>query len=393
MTHRPIAVLELRSVRGTGGGPEKTILVGAARADRSRFSITVCYIRDLRDDVFAIDQRAEEAPIDYIEARERHSFDRSIWRTLKGIVHDRRIDIVHGHDYKTDLLAYFLARRTGVLALSTAHGWTGQSRREKFVYYPVHKRLLTRFGRVIAVSSEIKAELVKLGATPSHISVLLNGIDAAAFTRVASRRNPVRLALGYGRDHLVIGAVGRLERQKRFDLLLTSFARIASEYPQARLAIVGDGSLRPALEMQATVLGIADRCRFPGHRTDIADVHHAFDLFVQSSEYEGTPNAVLEAMAMESPVVATNAGGTAELMPSGHGWLVPIRDEGALTAAMSAALANPETARKMAAAARARVLTDLSFDARTRRLEAIYEEMVRGRGGLTTLQPSRVSNA
>src|SRR5450759_4513640 len=108
---RPIRVLELRSVRGTGGGPEKTILLGAARADRSRFAVPVCYIRDLRDDVFEIDRRARASAVDYVEISERHSFDPAIWGALRRLVHERQIDIVHAHDYKTDLLAWALADR------------------------------------------------------------------------------------------------------------------------------------------------------------------------------------------------------------------------------------------------------------------------------------------
>ena len=101
----PIRVLELRSVWGTGGGPEKTILLGAARSNPSRYGVTVCYIRDARDTVFAIDKKAGDLPIDYVEVVERHSFDRSIWPVLRRLVQNRRIDIVHAHDCKTDVLA------------------------------------------------------------------------------------------------------------------------------------------------------------------------------------------------------------------------------------------------------------------------------------------------
>ncbi len=76
---RPIRVLELRSVRGTGGGPEKTILLGTARTDPRRFAITVCYLRDRRDPVFSIDAKAAGLPIDYVELTEAHSFDASIF--------------------------------------------------------------------------------------------------------------------------------------------------------------------------------------------------------------------------------------------------------------------------------------------------------------------------
>jgi glycosyltransferase involved in cell wall biosynthesis len=380
MSGSRIAVLELRSVRGTGGGPEKTILLGAERSDRDRFAVTVCYVRDLRDDVFKIDERARAMGVDYVEVTEQHSFDPGIWSKLTALVRDRRIDVVHSHDYKTDMLALLLAHRHGVIPLSTAHGWTGQSGRERYLYYPIEKRLLARFPRVIAVSTDIRDELVRHGTSSDRVRVVLNAIDAAAFRRVDDRRDAVRKALGYDSTHVVVGAVGRLERQKRFDLLLEAFAALASQSSHLRLVIVGDGSLRNELDAGASALGIADRCQFLGHRDDIALLHHAFDLYVQSSEYEGTPNAVLEAMAMESPLVATDVGGTRELAAHGeHGLIVPKNDVPALRSAMQAALADRPAARTRSAAARRRVESDLSFEARTRRLEGIYEELVRER--------------
>ena len=128
----PVRVLELRSVRGTGGGPEKTILSGAAQTDPQRFVLTVCYLRDTRDPIFAINTTASRLPIDYVEIHEHHSFDPALWPALRRLVRERHIDIVHAHDYKSDALAYALARIEKVFPLSTVHGWTGTSWRERF---------------------------------------------------------------------------------------------------------------------------------------------------------------------------------------------------------------------------------------------------------------------
>jgi glycosyltransferase involved in cell wall biosynthesis len=377
---RRLSILELRSVRGTGGGPEKTILFGAECADRTRFAVTVCYIRDDRDDVFGIDARAANLDIDYVEIRERHSFDVRIWPQLKQLVRDRRIDIVHGHDYKTNLLAYLISKRLGVHALATSHGWTGNTKRELWLYYPADKRLLARFKRVIAVSSDIKNDLVRAGARPERVEMMLNAIDPEAFRRNPADVSEVRRALDFKPGEFVIGAVGRLEAQKRFDLLIEAFAPLALEQPRLQLVIVGDGSCRNALETQAIACGIRSQCRFLGHRGDIGTVHHAFDLFVQSSEYEGTPNAVLEAMAMETPLVATDVGGTRDLArPGVEGVIVPAHSVSALRRAIEDVLADPTTARARAVAARRRIETDLSFETRTRRLEAIYDQLAEDR--------------
>src|SRR5262245_33082990 len=116
---RPVRVLELRSVRGSGGGPEKTIFTGAARTDRSRYAVTVCYLRDDRDIDFGPAKAAATLDINYVEVREKHSFDPGIWSRLRRLVRERRIDIVHAHDYKTDLIAWLLAKTDNVIPLAT----------------------------------------------------------------------------------------------------------------------------------------------------------------------------------------------------------------------------------------------------------------------------------
>jgi glycosyltransferase involved in cell wall biosynthesis len=375
-----IRVLELRSVRGTGGGPEKTILCGAALADRRRFAITVCYLRDARDASFEVARRPEVAGLDYVEIVEQHSVDVGVWPQLRGLVRERQIDIVHAHEYKTDLLAWMLSSTERVIPLATVHGWTGHSRRERWLYYPADKRLLVRYPQLVAVSSEIRNELVRHGASPRRVAVVLNGVDAAAFRRDRTREADVRRALNLRTDDVVIGAVGRLEPQKRFDLLLEAFARLYDARPSLRLVVAGDGSLRTALVGKAEHLGLSSVCRFLGHREDVRDLHHAFDFFVQSSEYEGTPNAVLEAMALETPVVATAAGGTAEVLRDDvDGIVVPVGDAAALHHAIERALGDPAATLRRVHAARQRVETDLSFEVRTRRLESIYDELAGAR--------------
>ncbi len=374
----PVRVLELRSVRGTGGGPEKTILMGAALADPRNVHVTVCYLRDRRDDVFAIDTRAKHANVDYVEVIERHSFDPQVWPQLKRLVAERRIDLLHAHDYKTNLLALLLSRSCGVAALSTVHGWTGHSARERYCYYPTDKRVLARFPRLIAVSSDIARELMAHGAPPARVTTILNGIDHRLFRRDAANVADARAALGLEPQHIALGAVGRLEPQKRFDLLIEAFAELHANRPELRLVIAGDGSLRRTLEEQRNGRGLKNQIILTGHVTDVIPLHHAFDLFVQSSDYEGTPNSVLEAMAMATPIVATEAGGTAELVHDGvHGRIVPIGRIDRLMHAIDAALLDPSATRRMVTRARQRVEGDLSFESRVRRVEDIYQEVSR----------------
>jgi glycosyltransferase involved in cell wall biosynthesis len=374
-----IRVLELRSVRGTGGGPEKTIMLGAQQADTAEVAVTVCYIRDQRDEVFRLDERAKALGIDYVEVRERHSFDASILEQLRTILRDRRVDIVHAHDYKTNLLALLLARQGSVVPLSTVHGWTGHTWRERRIYYPLDRRFLARYPRLIAVSSQIADQLVESGAPRDRITVVLNAIDPDRFRRDPSLVASSRAHFGWLPQHRVVGAVGRLEPQKRFDLLIQAVARAQAHDGDIRLMIAGDGSQREILTRLASQALPEGACRILGHVDDIGKVHHAMDLFVQSSDYEGTPNAVLEAMAFESPIVATDAGGTAEVVhPGEHGLVIGTGSEAALTEAIREALTNRSATAARARAARRRVEGELSFRSRMRRVEDIYRELMNG---------------
>ncbi len=371
----PVRVLELRSVWGTGGGPDKTILASARVADPARVRTTVCYIRDARDRVFTIDQRAAAAGIDYVEVIERNSYDPRIWGALRRIVRDRRIEIVHGHDQKTDVIAWALARRDGVIPMSTAHGFAGISRNERLLY-GIEKRVLASFPLVIAVADHIRDELVRTGSKPDRVVLISNAIDPAVFRRDPGGRDAARRDFGFAPDQFAIGAVGRLEQEKRYDLLVQAVATVQKTHPEVMLAIVGEGTQRPLLESIAASTGA--HVRLLGHQSDVIRLHHAFDLFVQSSTREGSPNAVLEAMAMGTPIVATNVGGTGNLITDGvHGLLVPRDDVTAMSEALRVSLDDPAARGRRAVAARQKVEAELSFEHRMRKIETIYERLAR----------------
>jgi len=372
----PLRILELRSVWGTGGGPEKTILLGTARTDRERYRITVCYLREEGDRLYRIDERARELGVDYVEVRERHPFDPRIWRSLKEIVRDRRIQVVHAHDYKTNALAWMLSKRLGVKIMSTAHGYTGESRKERF-YYAIDKRVLARFPRVIAVSEELRDELVRKGSRPERVTTILNAIDPDRFRYDPARRAACRAQFGIPEDAIALGSVGRVEVQKRFDIQVDLMRRLREEGRAVQLLVAGTGSRMPSLERRIEEAGLQGTCRLLGQVDDVPALHHALDLFVQSSDYEGTPNVVLEAMALEPPVVATAAGGTADLVRDGvDGRIVACGDRDGLLAAIREALDDPDARARWAASARRRVETDLSFGQRMASVERIYDELM-----------------
>jgi glycosyltransferase involved in cell wall biosynthesis len=369
-------VLDLIGVDGPGGGSDAIVLrtAAAARKQDFGFTTTVCALRRAGDEAFDMDRRADALGIDYCEVLEPSAFSTNTLLSLRRIIRDRGIEIVHAHSYKAVFFAFLLAKADGVLNISTSHGWTGQHWRERFVYYPADRLLLRTFPAAIAVSTQIRDTLVRWGCRPARVHVLLNGIDARGFARDENKRASVRRTLEIEPHEAVLGAVGRLEPQKRFDVLLEAMGLLLPRRPNMRLLIAGEGSLKGELSERARRLGYEERCRFLGHRSDVADLYQAFDVLVQSSDYEGTPTVVVEAMAAGVPVVATDAGGTRELIEHGvHGLLVPMRDPAALAAAIVRTLDSPgQTAERVAAAGR-RVETALSFETRMRKLAAIYE--------------------
>jgi glycosyltransferase involved in cell wall biosynthesis len=374
---RPIRVLELRSVRGTGGGPEKTILLGTAQAQRDRYEITVCYLRDVRDRTFSVDAWARTLDIDYVEVLERHSFDPRTWSKLRAIVHERHIDIVHAHEYKSDLLAWLLAKSDGVIPMATTHGWSGHSWREEHLYYPADRWILARLPRVIAVSEELRGTLVDAGAARERVVTIPNGIDATVFRRQPARNAAIRAALGLAADTVIVGAVGRLGPEKRFDLLIAAVAPLVEADPRLHVVIAGDGPMRGVLQQQIDGLSLQQRVQLLGQRHDVIDLHNVIAVFVLCSDHEGAPNAVLEAMALETPIVATRVGAIPDMLTDGqHGLLVPRGDVVALRQAIGHAIADTAGARARAHAARRRAEAELSFSTRVRRVEAVYDDLM-----------------
>ena len=369
----PVRVLELRSARGSGGGPEKTILLGAARANPARVAVTVCYLRDLRDDTFTIGDRARSLGVHYVEVPERHSFDPRVWPALRRMVREHSIDIVHTHEYKTDVLGLLLARAEGIIPMSTVHGWIENTARERF-YGLVDRRVLAHYPLVVAVSEQIRSTLIAHGAPAARVRRLLNGVDPVRFSRRDTAAS-ARLAFDVPPGTPLVGSVGRLGPEKRFDVLLAAAAQL---HPRPIVVIAGEGPCRAELQRLAVQLGVD--LRLPGHCDDVRDVYEALDIFVQSSDTEGIPNAVLEAMAMGAPIVATDVGGTREIVRCGSdGLLVPRRDPDGLAAAMRKTLSEDSVTRERVRSARQRVEEELSFDARMDKLEEMYRELAASR--------------
>ncbi len=211
----------------------------------------------------------------------------------------------------------------------------------------LHSTFIDHF---VALSEPMGMEVERfLSLPPERVSVIPNPVMNNADLRDLSAR---RLAPGGG-DGRQFVAVGRLTRQKNFALLLKAFARIAA--PEDRLLIVGEGPQRKRLARLATKLGIAGQVELPGHTASVADLLKSSDFFVSSSNYEGMPGAVVEALAAGLPIIATESSSCLRhlLGKDELGELVAIRDIHALAEALERARPRPdsETSKMRAAAA------------------------------------------
>jgi glycosyltransferase involved in cell wall biosynthesis len=209
------------------------------------------------------------------------------------------------------------ARLAGVPAIFTAHHSSE---------LPFHGRKLVwsdtvcarwLSDRVIAPSTQTAEVLERFtGISPDRVDVVPLGLDLTRFDRRHTSRERVRAELGLDRDAVLFGAVGRLFHAKNYESLVRAFAGLRGAGPQPVLAIVGDGDQRP-LRAAAAEAGVADRLLLPGRREDIPDFLAACDVFVHPSLAETFGQVIVEAMAMQLPVVSTPVGIAVDVVETG----------------------------------------------------------------------------
>lgn len=368
-----INVLELRCVTGSGGGPDKTILLSAAKADSSRFNVVVAYIRNADDPAYTIADRARALGLRFYDLKERLPVDPMMLAQLAKVIMREKIHIVHAHEYKTNILGVLLRLVFRFRLVSTAHGWIPES--PKLALYCLLDKLALRYcDKVMCVSADLHHELMGRGRSSERVSYLPNGIDTDRFRRDATS-GTLWKELGLPSDRQLVAAIGRLSSEKDLSTFLRVASRVTEQAPGAHFIIVGEGPERDELERMADRLGLRGRVTFLGQRHDILNVYNSLDLFVLTSVREGLPNVILEAMAMEVPVVATNVGGVGELIRDGvTGRLFQPGDVEGIAGAVVTLLHDRSLATRMAAAARRTVCSGFSFDERVRKMERIYSE-------------------
>jgi len=224
--------------------------------------------------------------------------------------------------------------------------------------------------------------VAELGHPDDKIRVIYNGVDLAQF-RTSTDRG-VLAEFGFAENDPVVGIVAVLRPEKDHVSLLRAARTVVDELTNARFLIIGEGPTRPQLEALCTELGITPNVHFAGSRDDVARLLPAIDVFVLTSTSECFPISVLEAMACARPAVCTAVGGIPEVINEGEtGYLVPPKDPPQLAARLVRLLRDPQTARRMGGAARARVEAEFDLDRSVAAAQEAIEDVVSGRAVLS----------
>jgi glycosyltransferase involved in cell wall biosynthesis len=354
-----LAIIEAYSMTG----PAKNLIEFATLARELGVDTTVAtFIRGQESNIFIETARSSGVPVNVL--CERGLADRAVLKDLAALVSREKPGVIQTHAVKS----HFLARLAGLPKqapwIAFHHGYTWPTFRAR-AYNQLDRWSLRTAAKVLTVSIPFRDELVSKGVKPDRIEIVHNAIrpDWGAAKQTGDHRN-------------VILIVGRLSREKDHLTLLRAVKRITNLNPH--LLIVGEGPERPRIEQEIQRLGISGHVTLTGHQRSAEPYYTIANLAVLSSLSEGSPNALLEAMAAGIPVVATNVGGIPEIVKHQESaLLVPPGDISAMSAAISKLLTDPSLAHQLADRARMLALAKHSPQARAQRLAAIYHSLLK----------------
>jgi glycosyltransferase involved in cell wall biosynthesis len=367
------------------GGAERLAADIATRLDPERFASALCVSRWSDPGHAAspeVPQRlraaAEAAGVRFLGLERRGRWDLAAWRPLVQLLRSGEVQVLHGHMFGSNVWSVLLGRLTGIpVVIAHEHSWAFTGDRPRQL---VDRHLIGRGSDVVIACSQAdrRCMIEVEGIAAERVVYVPNGIVG----RSPTPGRDVRRELGIAADAPVIGSVGALRAEKRFDVLLLAAAQLSTRRPGLHVVIAGAGAQRGALEALAGELGLGRSAMLLGARDDVPDLLAAVDVAVTCSDFEGSPLSVLEYMEAGLPVVATRVGGLPELIDDGvQGLLVPRRDPAALAQALDVLLGDAGRRRAMGEAGRQRRREQFDFGVMVTRLEDLYERLYAGRRG------------
>lgn len=372
MSRDRLDIMELYHECGPGGAEQMVLdLCRWLGRDGHRVRVVTCRPGWL-------ETRLREAGVETHLIPQTRRFDIGTLRAVLALDHGRPADVFHVHELPAMLGMAPAAFARRLPMVGTVHGRENIAARGR-------RRLICRLAarccrQVVAVSRFMQRFLADdVGVASRRMTMIYNGIDIERYARPTGVA-ALRAALGIASGAPVIGTVGSLYPVKGQIYLLQAMARIAAEVPAAVCLIAGRGELRERLEGEAAALGVADRVKFLGYRTDVPDLLGVLDVFALPSLSEGLPLSLLEAQAAGKPVVASQVGGSPEVVEEGdNGFLVPPRRAELLADGITRLLCDRPLARAMGERGRDRVRRVFSLDAMGRAYLDVFEACQRAR--------------
>ncbi|MFL5475432.1 MAG: glycosyltransferase family 4 protein [Gemmatimonadales bacterium] len=290
-------------------------------------------------------------------------------REIQGALQSLRPDLLATHSSKAGILGRFVAHRLGIPAVFTAHGWSftpGIARTRAGLYRMIERLAAPLSGKIITVSEFDRRLALEAGiATEDRLATVHNGIpDVAALRRASPGRNPARIVM-----------VARFEPQKDHATLLHALGGLVGQ--PWELDLIGDGPLRGRMEHLVRTLGLGTRVRFLGQRADVDAYLAEAQISVLTTNWEGFPLTVLEAMRAGLPVVATAVGGVAEALVDGDsGYLIGRGDVTLLRDRLGRLLSSPGLREEMGGKGRTRWEGHFTIEQMVAKTFAIYQDVV-----------------
>ena len=367
-------VLQLISSKGLFGA-ENVVLQLAKESVPLGVKAFVGVFRNLHSPHTEIAEAAERMKIETKVFSCRGRLDLRTVKEIRQFIQVNNINILHSHGYKANIYGLLASLFTGVRRIATCHTWLGTSVRMR-AYQLLDKIFLRSFHKLIAVSDTLKDEIVRSGIPDHKVTVCNNGVGIDDVGPMRPKCE-IRKELGIQVRQQVVGTVGRLSREKGHLFLLRAARRVLSAEPNVRFLIVGDGPERESLRAACVALGLQDSVTFTGLRKDIPDLLSVMDVFVLPSFVEGTPMALLEAMAAKRPVVATKVGAVLTVLSDDHvGLLVEPGNVEQLSRSILALLRDREKAALLARNAYARVKSEFTARKMAERYASLYDGLL-----------------
>ena len=367
MQTEPIRILHL--IKSLGRGGAETLLPETLKVhDKNNFVFYCIYFLPWKNQLVE-EIKAAGGMVQNFPAANNISILLQAFK-ISRFIRDNKIQLVHCHLPWAGFVGRIVHLISGIPVVYTEH-----NKQERYQYLT---RLFNKFSfnlqsTAIAVSEDV-AQSIKLNINPSiKVNTILNGINTEKFRRNLPVGQKIRAELGISSDSIVIGSLGVFRTQKRLNAWLEIFATVSKQNPNVRGILVGDGPLKEDIILQVKALGLEEIVFLPGIQSNSSDWYAAMDIFMMTSEFEGLPLALLEAMSCECAVVATNAGGINEVVEDGiNGSIVAVDQWACLISKVQFLLDNPAEMVSMGQAARDRVVHHFSIHQMTRQLEKLY---------------------